>query len=102
MVVMDVTQKGRLVNDCLKLVDSSKNLDVQLTRYDFLMENLRALLVYEQKGIPTCSPLPSFILRDYENRRDKLVFDHLSSAFRLASERVPVSRTTKSKLNQLI
>ena len=64
MVVMDVTQKGRLANDCMKLVDGSKNLDVQLTRYDFLMENLRALLVYEEKGIPTCSPLPSFILRD--------------------------------------
>ena len=78
LVIMDVQQKGRLIQDCMKLVENSKNLDIQLTRYDFLMENLRGLLQYEQKTIPTITPLPSFLIAQYEGKRDKLVMDHLT------------------------
>lgn len=101
LVIMDITQKGRLISDCMKLVDESKNLDVQITRYDFLMENLRALLVYEKKGIPTISPLPSFLHQQYAGKRDKLVLDHLASAFEAATYRVPLTISAKSKINQL-
>jgi len=39
------SKRGRLIQDSMKLVENSKNLDVQLTRYDFLLENLRGLLL---------------------------------------------------------
>jgi len=101
IVIMDVQQKGRLVSDCMKLIEESQNLDVQLTRYDFLMENLRALLNYEQKGIPTISPLSSFLFKEYQGKKDALVVKHLTAAFDAAIEKTPITTSAKTKVNRL-
>jgi len=56
IVVMDIQQRGRIINDCIKLVNESKNMNTQLSRYDLLKEHVQALLEYEHKRIPTISP----------------------------------------------
>ena len=85
----------------MKLVENSKNLDIQLTRYDFLMENLRGLLQYEQKTMPTITPLPSFLIAQYEGKRDKLVMDHLTALFEAAKSKTPVGSSVKSAIGHL-
>lgn len=100
-IIMDIQQKGRLVQDCMRLVDNSKNLDVQLSRYEFLMENLRGLLHYEQKTISTISPLPSFLIGQYEGKRDRLVIDHLTALFDAAKSKAPVGSSAKSIIGRL-
>jgi len=101
IVVMDVSQKVRLVNDCAKLVEESSNLDVQLSRYDFLMENLYGLLKYERKGIATCSPAPSVFINTYRGRKDEIIVKYLKSALETAKEKMPLASSVKTKINQL-
>ena len=62
IVVMDIQQRVRIINDCIKLVNESKNMSTQLSRYDLLREHAQVLLNYEHKGIPTISPSPSQFL----------------------------------------
>lgn len=98
---MDVQQRARLIQDSMKLVENSKNLDVQLTRHDFLMENLRGLLQYQQKDIPTITPLPSSLIAQFEGKRDKLVIDHLTAGFEAAKAKAPVGSSVKSTIGRL-
>jgi len=65
IVVMDVQQRGRIINDCMKLIDKSKNIKTRLSRCDLLIEHAQALLEYEHKGIPTVNPSPSQLLSNY-------------------------------------
>jgi ssDNA-binding Zn-finger/Zn-ribbon topoisomerase 1 len=65
IVVMDVQQRGRIINDCMKLIDESKNIKTRLSRCDLLIEHAQALLEYEHKGIPTVNPSPSHLLSEY-------------------------------------
>jgi hypothetical protein len=61
-IVNDITQRSRIMDDCLRLVHDGKTFETRLTRCDLLFEHLEHLLKYERKGIPTLSPLPSKIL----------------------------------------
>ena len=73
LVVGDVQQRSRIINDCTKLVDKSKNRDTRLSRCNLLIEHAQALLEYEHKGIPTISPSPSQLLSQYAAIRAQLV-----------------------------
>lgn len=75
IVVMDVQQRGRIINDCVRLVRESKNVKTRLSRCDLLIEHARALLEYEHRGIPTVRPCPSRLLSEYSAVRDQVVFE---------------------------
>jgi NADH pyrophosphatase NudC (nudix superfamily) len=73
LVVMDVQQRGQIINDCMKLVDKSKNIKTRLSRCDLLIEHAQALSEYEDKGISTVDPSPSQLLSQYTAIRAQLV-----------------------------
>ena len=76
IVAMDVGVRGRIINDCIELVAKSKKMETRLHRCDLLLEHAEALLEYEQRGIPTTSPLTSQLLTECMPFHDQIVLEH--------------------------
>jgi len=101
IVAMDVGQRGRIINDSVRLIEESKKLDTQISRCNLLLEHAAALAEYEKRGIPTVKPPPSALLREYTERRDELILQGLEAVVETAQARASVATTTKPKINQL-
>src|SRR3990172_7345958 len=99
IVVMDVLQRVRIINDSMKLVKTSKKLDIKLSRSDLLIQHASALSKYEERGISTLRPLPSILLKEYKAQRDPMILDFLTSEFESLKTRLNVTATIKSKVN---
>ena len=65
--VLAVQQRGRVIWDCMKLINESKNTETRLSRCDLLIEHAQALLQYENMGIYTVNPSPSQLLSQYKS-----------------------------------
>lgn len=102
MIRLDTSQRGRILIDCLKLVEESKNLEVKLSRYDLLIECAQALERYERHGIPTIDPHPSEILERYRGKKDKLILAFLSEELGKLSSKISFSGSPKVKVNYLL
>ena len=100
IVVMDIQQRGRIINDCIKLVNESKNISTQLSRYDLLREHAQALLKYEHKGIPTISPSPSQFLSEYTTKRDQIVLEGVTAEVEKALTRAEIATTPRTSINE--
>ncbi|MBU4349766.1 hypothetical protein KJ830_03460 [bacterium] len=100
IVVMDIQQRGRIINDCIKLVNESKNMSTQLSRYDLLREHAQALLEYEHKGIPTISPSPSQFLSEYTTNRDQIVLEGITAEVEKALARAEIATTPRTSINE--
>ena len=100
-IVLDITQRARIINDSLKLARQGKTFLTRLSRCDLLLEHAEHLLQYEQKGIPTLAPLPSEILSDFKPYRDDLILEEAHQAAKKAKAKAQVAATTTSKHNAL-
>jgi len=100
IVVMDIQQRGRIINDCIKLVNESKNMNTQLSRYDLLKEHVQALLEYEHKRIPTISPPPSQFLSEYTANRDQIVLEGVTAEVEKALARAEIAATPRTSINE--
>ena len=61
------------------IIDSSKNLETQLSRCDGVIEHAGALLKYEHNQIPTINPKPSELIGIYGKKKDELIYNALNS-----------------------
>ena len=100
IVMMDIQQRVRIINDCIKLVNESKNMSTQLSRYDLLREHAQALLKYEHKGIPTISPSPSQFLSEYTTNRDQIVLESVTAEVEKALTKAEIAITSRTSINE--
>jgi len=100
IVVMDVQQRGRIMQDCMKLVAESKNMETRLSRCDLLVEHAQFLLEYEHKGIPTISPLPSELLTEYNAMRDQIVLEGVTAEVEKALAKAEIVATSRTSINE--
>lgn len=100
IVVMDVEQRGRIINDCVELVTESKNMKTRLSRCDLLVEHAQALLEYEQKGIPTISPPPSELLTEYTPMRNQIVLEGVTAEVEKALAKAEIAATSRTSINE--
>lgn len=101
MVQLDVSQRVRVLNDSLRHVNTSKKLDVQLSRCDILLDHARALHKYEERGIPSVNPAPSYFLETYKNKKDELILASLTDETEKAKTKADLASGVKSKLTHL-
>lgn len=99
-VVLDVQQRGRVINDCMKLVAESKKMETRLSRCDLLVEHAQALLEYEHKGIPTMTPSPSQLLAEYTAMRDEIVFEGITAEAEKALAKAEIAATPRTSINE--
>jgi len=100
IVVMDIQQRVRIINDCIKLVNESKNMSTQLSRYDLLREHAQALLKYEHKRIPTISPSPSKFLSEYTTNRDQIVLEGVTAEVEKVLAKAEIATTPHTSINE--
>lgn len=100
-VVLDITQRTRVMGDCLRLAREGKTFATRLSRCDLLLEHAEDLLQYEKKGIPTLSPSPSEILSEFRGYRDELILEEANNVAQKAKAKSEVASTTTAKHNAL-
>lgn len=100
VVVMDVLQKGRIIQDCIKLIAKSKKMDIRLARCDLLVEHAKSLLRYEQKGIPTINPWPSQLLSKYGDMHDTIILECVTADVEKILTKVKAATTPNTKINE--
>ncbi|SFT96543.1 hypothetical protein [Halomonas saccharevitans] len=100
-VLHDITQRHRIIEDCLRLARDGKTFATRLSRCDLLFEHLEHLLQYENKGIPTLTPSPSDILSEFKGYRDKLIIEEAQKVAQKAKEKSEVASTITAKHNAL-
>lgn len=100
VVTMDVQQRWRIINDCMKLVGESKNMKTRLSRCDFLLEHAQALLAYEHKQIPTISPSPSQLLSEYAAMRDQIVVEGVTVEVEKALAKAGIAAAPSTSINE--
>lgn len=97
---MDVTQRLRIMNDCEKLVDNSKNMNTRLSRCDLLLEHAQALLKYEKKKIPTIEPYPSQYLKEYTAKRNQIILEGVTEVVEKALAKAKIGTTPSTSITQ--
>lgn len=100
-VVLDIKERTRIMNDCLRLARDGKTFRTRLSRCDLLLEHADHLLQYEKKGIPILSPSPSEILREYRVYRDDLILEEARQVAEKAKAKAEVASTVTAKHNAL-
>lgn len=62
IVVSEVVQYQRLINESTVIIQQSSNTDTIVSRFDFIVDKLNSLSRFEKKEIPTIIPPPSIAL----------------------------------------
>lgn len=75
IVIFDIEQRTRIIQDCIRLMKYSKELDTRLSRCDLLKQHAEALLKYENKDIVTIKPPPSEFIKSYNDLRREIIED---------------------------
>ena len=101
-VVFEIQQKGRIVNDCIRLVNESKNLDTRMSRLDLMIKHLAAIEEYEKKGIPTITPLASELKKKYLAMHDGIIEETIRKQFNEIPTRVVAGQSLTTVDNALV
>jgi hypothetical protein len=78
-MVINVQQRIRIIKDCIKLIETSNNLQTRLSRCELLIKNVNELLKYESKGIATINPTPSQLLLKYKAIHNQLLNESIKT-----------------------
>ena len=98
ILVLEVTQKARIIQDCLRIIDESKNMETKLSRCDLLLEHAKELLKYEKKNIDTFDPSPSILLNEFTPARDQIVVEGVSNEIENHLTKSKISSTIRTKI----
>jgi hypothetical protein len=101
-VVLDVEQRGRVIQDSIRLVHESKNLETRLSRLKLSITHLEAIEHYEMLGIPTLGPLPSELKRKYEGLNDSIIEETIRHDFDDIKTRKDAGQTLTSLENNIV
>lgn len=98
---LDASQRIRIINDSVKIISNSKSIDTRLSRLDVLLEHANALLRYEQRGISTIDPPPSYLVNRFSEMRDQIILESLKADVASGASKAAVASTTQTKVNAL-
>jgi len=102
IVIMDIQQRVRILSDSINLAKNSKTFKTRLSRCDLVIEHAEALLEYEKKGIPTISPLPSKLLKEFSEYHDTIIIEEAMQIFGKAQKKAEVSTSFKTIENTYV
>lgn len=98
IVALEVTQKARIIQDCLRIIDESKKMETRLSRCDLLLDHAKQLLKYEIKEIDTFDPSPSELLNEYTPMRDQIVVEGVDNEINNHITKAEISSTIRTKI----
>lgn len=95
---MTAESKLKIVQDCINLVNNTKNPDVFFPRYDRLIEELTSLSKMEGR-ISFSRQLPSAALQDFLSRKQYTFNDFINRYYQSVEDKIIVLTTDKAKEN---
>lgn len=90
--------KLKIVQDCINLVNNTKNPDVFFSRYDRLIEELTSLSKMEDR-ISFSGQLPSAALKDFLSRKQYTFNDFINRYYQSVEDKIIILTTNKAKEN---
>lgn len=102
IVKLEVQQRMRIVNESVKIVDNSKNLETRLSRLNLIYEQLNELYKFEQHGIDIIKPSPSNILEQLRGKKDQIILEVMSLKAEEAQKRSALAKTLYLKSTPLL
>lgn len=100
-VTPDAKKRFQLIDNSIKVVMKSKNLDTKLSRLDFIIEEATYLLKYENKNIDMFSVNPSVIIKEAQKDKIEVITETLLDEYNKILSKIDVSTSFISKLNDL-
>jgi hypothetical protein len=92
-VVLEVKQRGRIIEDSIKFVEESKNLVTRLGRLDLIIKQLEVIEEYHKKGIPTLKPSPTELKKTFNDMRDGIIEETLRKQYDDVKTRLDVGQS---------
>ncbi len=72
-----VHRYGRMIRYAENIVDNSNDVDERVKNCRYIVDRAKEIVKYEKKGIPTFTPLPSELIRDYTIKHDKIIMESM-------------------------
>lgn len=100
-LAIEAESRLRVLNESVKIIESTKNLATRLSRCNVVIEQAQALIKYENLGIPVITPPPSKIAQTYLDNKLIFVKEGLLEDSRQALEKAKLASTTNAKVTAL-
>jgi len=101
IIVIDVQQRMRIINESIELFENSKKMETRLSRLDLVEEHLSAITQYEDKNIEIINPSAKSLLNKFEGKHDKIILEHMTEIAENALTKAEVATTTRTKVNAI-
>lgn len=102
IIVFDLNQRKRIIDESLKLIKNSKNIDTKISRADLVIQHLNELQKYEEAGIVPTNPLPSVYKGRVEDEMKKEVVASVADEEQKLQLQIGASTANKIKEKYLI
>lgn len=79
-ITADISLRTRQINESVSIMEKTKNIDVMVSRFDFVIKQAEHLYQYEQRNINTTKPLPSQYLKGNIINRDDIIVEGFERA----------------------
>jgi len=77
LVRREIYSSGKIIQDAEKLLENPMDDSIIPKQYKLILKKASEILKYEKKGIPTYSPLPSELIKEYTAKHDKLIMESM-------------------------
>jgi len=101
IVLLNISQIARIINDSIEIINKSKKLDTKLSRLELIEEKYKELLVYENAGINPSDKLPSKALEEIAGLRDDIIIEHFEEKLKELRPRIESELSATRKINLL-
>lgn len=102
IVVSEIVQAQKHINESTEIIQQSANTDTIVSRFDFIVDKLKALRRFEEKGIPTIIPPPSKSLEVMSSsERDNHIVYGLEKELEKLKSALLTLKTKRGKTNSI-
>ena len=99
LAVEQLENCSRILNDCSRLLQETRNPDTFFSRLDLLEEQLDKMKeIYEQTGI-TVSPSPDGLLEALNKDKEEIIYDFIGRYYNATFDKAEKLKTDKGKRN---
>jgi len=98
IVKAKVYRYGRMIRYSKNIVNNSNEVDERVKHCRYIVNIAQEIVKYEKKGIPTFTPLPSELIRDYTIKHDKIIMESMPEKVK---ESLTVAEFALTSLNSL-
>ena len=99
-IFADMSQRAKILDNCAKVLQTSKNIKTMTSRLDLLIEQAEAVSHYEEKGIMLLDLKASEIIEIYTTVYDENILTIIEGEINKGIAKAKIASTSKTSINQ--